>query len=463
MNNKAESPADVAFFEAFADEVEKNAGLMDFAKGLATKARSRVKAVPGRAREFVGNVPSAINRDVLSGKQHSDVLQKFHQKAMANPMAKRHAKKAVVPEGNVVHDYLSDVLQGKKEVPWLEETAGGKGRAAMLKLLGRGAKEVGTQQRRMGDARLALGMGITAPVALTAGIANRQMNKAAAVKKPKSTVAEVAPAVAAGAGASVPIVQGLQSGALGSPRETAKRFPDLKELRKNLRPGDMIMTSSPGKGSVFKAPIAAMGGDPFGYHIESISSAPKGRAGAEFVHASPPHGGAGRYADKLREGEDIILRRFKDPKAAKQYAKNIRQRAAAQEALEGLVGSHAVQQLYDTKQALRGGAKSFLPGPLARLLTRSSPSSAGAAVCSSLPGMSSPVCLAPGVPKKDVMPHHIRRSKQLETIGHYRAPRSFARGSYERLLQGAPWLVRGALGAGLGYGAYRAAKAIADR
>jgi hypothetical protein len=224
-----------------------------------------------------------------------------------------------------------------------------------------------------------------------------------------------------------------------------------------------MLTSRPGWGSSFKMPIAFMGGDPYGYHVETVTKVPKGGAGRaiEGVHSTPAEGGAAGYLEKLDPKKDYIVKRFKDPAVRQQYLKNLLKLEESENVLESMLGPYARSKMYDMEAALKGGSKSFLPQFLQKLIGTSEPLS-GQTVCSSLPGIASPVCLAPGVPRHEVMPHHIQRSPVLETPGHYRAGRTGLQRVYEHVLRAAPWLLRGGIGAGLGYGAYRGVKALMD-
>jgi hypothetical protein len=411
--------------------------------------------------------------ETLGGHNVDRVLQQQHQKAMKNPFIRTQAKyrpKSMTEEeiAGTTSDFMSDVLRGKKEVPWLEDLpALSKGRVKLVRTLEQGRKAVKGEQKTTRKARGLLAGGVALPVAGTSLLAKEGADgpalKKPSIKKPdlKDTAQTVLPAAAAGVAGTTPIVQGLRSGALGKWSPGGKEFKDVGALRKSLKPGDVVLTSSPGKGGAFKPIISALGGDPFGYHVESVQDVPKGGAGRSvgFIHSSPGLGGAYGYEGPLAEGEDVIVRRFKDEATRKQYLKNLSKREMAEEMLEDVFGADARSTMYDKSQSVRAAGKSFLPSPLQKLLDRGKPST-GATVCSSLPGMASPVCITPGVKGKDVLPHHIRRSKAFETVGSYRAPRNMSQRVFERILQTSPWLLRTGIGAGLGYGAYRGAKAL---
>jgi len=260
---------------------------------------------------------------------------------------------------------------------------------------------------------------------------------------------------------AAPIVQGLRSGAMSLPEAKGKRILSPEELQKMLRPGDILLTSKPGISSAFKPAIVALGGDPYGYHVENVISAPK-RGAPTIVHSTPAAGGADRATEHLQKGEDVIVKRLKDQDAAKKMVRNLRQFASKEDVLEHMLGPYARAQMYDTGSAIRGGLKSFIPEPLQKLIPKGKNPLPGSTICSSLPGMACPTDLAPGVAKHEIMPHHLQHSPALETVGHYRAPRGRAMRVFEGALRATPWALRGALGLGLGYGAYKGIDALMD-
>lgn len=402
--------------------------------------------------------------DTLAGRNVQQEIQKWHEQAMANPIVRRYAKKG---GGGVVPDFIRDVLAGRKDFDWGEfEALGGKQRELLGYILEEGIGTVKGQKARTRLARGALAVPtVVAPtaVATTRAVSSPEPKVAAAAPEdppPKVTPKEVAekaiPIAAGTVMGTAPILQGIRSGALTS-RTTGKVFTDVKEVRDALQRGDVILNAKPGWSNL-KALISSIGGDPSGYHVETITGAPKGRA-PTFVQSHPALGGAVRYTEALDPGEDIIIRRFKDPGVVKEYAKNVSRMAKEEDALEALMGATARTHQYDMPHTKRLGLRSLLPKPLQRLIPGAAPSTGGT-VCSSLTGICSPVSLAPGVAARDIAPHHVRTSKALETVGVYKAPRNLPQKALDVGLKALPWAVRAGVGVGLGYGAYRGAKAL---
>jgi hypothetical protein len=397
-----------------------------------------------RARDFLNTV---------AGRNIEKVMSEQHQKVMNLPYVRQVAKQN---PGNMstFESYVTKSLQGKaKNIPSVadlpRET---KGRLQLIDALLKGNQAVKAERARALRSRLGLSGAVIVPGAIGAGVTS----KYGALIEQDS----YAPSIGAGIAGSAPIIQGARSGALGRPEVGGRMIKNVEKLESMLKPGDILLTSKPGYGSHFKAPIAMMGGDPFGYHVETVLSTPK--SGPRFIHSTPAAGGASVYSGGLIEGEDVIVKRLKDQSQVKEFLKNLKKYKGREDVLEKMLGEYARAGMYDTGAAIKGGAKSFIPEPLRRLFFKEKAPLPGATVCSSLPGMTCPVDLAPGVPKHEIMPHHLQRSAALETVGHYRAPRKLHQKIYEGLLRASPWVTRGALGLGLGYGAYRGLKALTD-
>jgi hypothetical protein len=454
--------------------MEKIAPYKSLAQQRAVWAKKRLQMLEAEKAQEALKIKLAIQKEAafiprlrrfgetLASHNVEEALSRYQNRIMNNPYVRQVAKKHP-NDMSTFESYITKGLGAKPgDIPGAADLPSlSKGRRQIVRLLNSGQKEVGKARKATRNARLLLAGGVAAPIA--GGAALKEVTAAEAPKERTSTMEKLVPAAAAGAVGTSPLVQGLRSGALGKFKPSGSGFKNVEELQKALKPGDIILTSHPGKGSKFKAPIAALGGDPYGYHVESITHTPtRGNANFGFIHSSPAQGGAFQYnVSGLDPHEDVIIKRFKDTKNVKPYLKNLENFRRKEQVLEDVLGGLARSRMYDNESAVKGGLKSFLPKPLHRLL-KSTPAP-GATVCSTLPGQASPVCLAPGVPEHEVMPHHIRRSAALETVGHYRAPRTVGEKAYEHLLQASPWVLRGLLGAGLGYGAYRGAKAIMNR
>lgn len=411
------------------------------------------------------SIRAAVGRfaNKVIGRNIDDVAKVHVDRIMAHPFV-QHQIKTGPQDLSTFRTYLEKTIRGPaSQIPRASSLPRKtKGRMAILDALTRGRNEVAAAQ---GSTRRARGLVAAGTVAApTAGVAGYK-EVTAAVKKPtiKDKVKSVAPVAAGVAAGAAPIAQGVSSGALRGIGTEGQKFKSLAELRKNLRPGDVVLTSPPGKNSIWKTLISAIGGDPHGHHVESIMKVPKGGPGrlVEFMHANTGEGAARNYKWSLKsEPLDMIVRRFKNPEHAKQYIKNLRALQAKEEVVGKVLGEYARGRMYDQGAAIGGGTKSFLPEFVRKLLPgKYSP---GAAVCSSLPGQASPVCLAKGVPRAEIMPHHVRASKALKTVGSFTAPTTLRAKAYHGLLRAAPWALRAAIGAGLGYGAYRGVKALTD-
>jgi len=423
------------------------------------QAAPNLQSLKNFATRAKGTVDDLVK--VPLGRNVDEAVEKAHTHAMRNKYMQTQAKYNPGDMGTT-EEFIRDTLRGTTEIPWVSELpSASKGRLNLLNRMKSGRRQVAAEQARTRASRVGIGSGVALPLLAVGGFELGKEGAATVPKKSdlKAKVKEVAPAAIGAAAAAAPIIQGIGSGALRVRPDIGRQFQSVAKLRKSLKPGDIILTSHPGKGGKWKSPIALLGGDPYGYHIETATKIPKRGKAVEFVHSSPGVGGAAGYVGDLDELEDVVVRRFKTPAQRKEYLKNLASREHAEDVLEEVFGEEARATRYDKTQAGKAGAKSFLPKRLQKLFQGGAPG-AGKAICSSLPGMASPVCMVPGVHGKDVLPHHIRSTKALKTVGSYRAPRTMGQKAFERLLQAGPWALRGALGAGLGYGAYRGAKAL---
>lgn len=455
-----------------------------FREYIEKQAKSKVVSdVASKAKTFF---------DTLAGHNIEKAIGEQHANIMKSPLIVRQAKKTP-KDMSTVESYVTKALRSKKELPgvrkltekefreqqprvlkWLEGKLPKKlrqkledrryfdtehfelprqtkGRQQLVEDLTKGHRAVKAQRGATRKARLLA----TGAVGVPAVGASLLAKESSLVEDDSS-----APAVAAGAAGSLPIIQGLRSGALGMP-EAKGRALTLEQLEKTLRPGDILLTSQPGYSSAFKAPIAAMGGDPYGYHVETVMNNPKSGA-PRYIHSTPAEGGAAFNTGRPITEQDVIVKRLKDQSKVKEFVKNLKGYGKREEVLRNMLGLEAPMEMYDKSTAIKGGAKSFIPERLRRFFFKDTAALPGATVCSTLPGMACPVDLAPGVAKHEIMPHHLQRSAALETVGHYRAPRKAYQTAYEGLLRAAPWITRGALGLGLGYGAYKGMQALLD-
>jgi len=270
----------------------------------------------------------------------------------------------------------------------------------------------------------------------------------------------VLPAVVGGAVGVAPTVHGMTArSSIALPEPAELRVKSVAELQKKLQAGDILLTSKPGL-SVVKGPGSLIGMDPFGSHVEAVMEAPAGKPPAT-IHAQPGEGGAVRHVRNLSPERDVIVKRFKDPTHVKRFLNNLARAENQEKALEKVLGEAARKAQYDTAAAIKSGLKTVIPKPLRAALAGKPPTS-GKAICSTLVGMASPICLSPQVPSHELLPQHVQKSPELKTVSHYRVPRTPRVHAIEAALRAAPWLARAAVGAGLGYGAYRGVKALID-
>jgi len=444
-------PEHVKHAEIFQRSLEKSASLTKQSGGVF----SGIDYLEGLPK---GKRLITMGKDYLSllgGKKSSSLAEQSVKRIMKGDKELRALRGA---QRNVATGYVKDVVHGKKPVSmeW--------GNPSSLKLEAdlwgarHGVASAKSQER---IARLATAGLVTVPTYY--GV----KKYAAKSRQEKGLVSTVAPPAAAAVFGTAPILQGLKSKALSlstQEEKAVKQYKNVRQAERALRPGDVLLTSSPGKSGYFKGMISALGGDPYGYHTTTMTGIPRRKDKYKaYIHSSPGEGGAAEYLAALGKDEDVTIRRFKNKSLAKKYVQNLKNLARAEEPLENIFGESARGTMYDTPRAVRGAVRSFLPGPVAKLVGKGGPTSPGGTVCSSLVGMASPKCLVPGVDPADLLPHHIRRSGVLKTVGAYHAPRTARQLFYEKSLAAAPWAIRGLAGLGLGYGAYRGAKALTDK
>lgn len=362
---------------------------------------------------------------------------------------------------DTIHSYIRNALHGGSKpitelanIPKSSMSAGDK--TTLIEALNAGRKEVSTEEGASRMARLGLGGAIAVPI----GGALALTKSSSIYDNSDSSI----PVLAGGLVSAAPLMQGIQSGAVSLPEPRSQGFSDVNELRKLIRQGDIVLTGTPRNSALRpgknKAIISASGGDPHGYHVETVVKKPNRLGEMDVIHATPNSGGAAWETDMLGK-EDVIVRRFKDPAHTKQFLKNIKDAFRREQILGDVLGDTAQGSMYKGMKGARSGWKDLLPVATRNFFaSRCSP---GEAFCSSLPSLSSPVPLYPGIPAHEVMPHHVQKSKVLETVGHFYPPRSKAVSISEAALRTTPALIRGLLGAGLGYGAYRGAKALMNR
>lgn len=394
----------------------------------------------------------------LSGRNVREAVERWHPEVMKAPPIRRALKEEPLARP-VINDYVTEVLHGRQPIP-IEVFEKGPAFRRMVRNLEKGQEAVSKASRNKWLSRGIVTTGVAVPAAYAIKEAEKKEDGEPSIKEMLKTVVPVVAGLGLGA---APITQGIRSGALnvrGS--DVPKQFKDVKDLQKILRPGDIVMTADPAKGDRWKAMVSSMGGDPEAYHVQTYvgKEGPKNKPQAYTIHGSPGYGGAYGEVGALPVEEDVLVRRFKDKATAKEYLKRVHNRALAEDAFNTAFGERARGNLYAGRQNVRSGIRSMLPEFLGKILKEKYVPE-GTASCSSLTGQCSPVRLARGVEGYDVLPHHVRRSKELETVGQYLAPRSKARlKAYNAVYKAAPWLIRGAIGAGLGYGAYRGAKAL---
>lgn len=407
----------------------------------------------------------------LLGRNVRQVHQAQLDKLMKNKFLQKELK-GVTGAPDTVEAYLRNALKGKgKGLPSAQGTRDYRqmvelpeklspGHKRLINQVIRGQKAVAAAQAAAARARL--GTAAAAIPVLAAGGVGLATSDDAPTPEKVADAADVVPAAAGVAAGSLPIAQGLRSGALTLRAPKEHVFSSLAELRKALRPGDILLETNPGlRDTTWKPLITALGADPTrGHHVTPVVSVPRmlSDMAVGALEAGPSVGVV--HSDMpLREGADYTIRRLKDKKDAARFVKNLKNHARSIEPLGELFGSAAVKSTYDQQAAIRAGIGSVLPNKANQLLAGGAPD-AGRAICSSTVGICSPVELQKGVPRQHILPHHIARSAELETVGRLKAPRTLKQKWIERALRASPWALRGALGLGLGYGAYKGISAL---
>jgi hypothetical protein len=295
---------------------------------------------------------------------------------------------------------------------------------------------------------------------------------------------------------------------------------DWDTLRKNMQPGDVLVTGTPER-SFLKNVIGGVSGHPYGYHTSVVGPDKTLFEGGPAEGSSHAELGYDRTPGKQRVQ---ILRPNLTPEEREQFFKNMTattdSSSAYQEHLEKALNrsgiprqraEHLLDQAaggaYDFKGGIRAGlrdlfvpkwtspetaAKSqqeaiaareqFLSGnqpaqsaeravrrmdqleqagkPLGRMgaLNNLVPDCVGAN-CSTLPATAMPLNkpVVPGKRITDVLPADFLRSKHMQPIGRY-TPAGVTPSTTERLLEHAPTLGRLGVGAGLAAGAYGLSK-----
>jgi len=361
---------------------------------------------------------------------------------------------------NAVRSYIKNLLHGTgDDLPLTREIVGRgdpndiatlKKQIDVSDSIREGRRVLAPELSAAQNARLlAAGIGIGGPLAI------HQMDATDQAKK-------MAPAAAGLGIAALPMIQGFQSGALRIPKSLAEitgteAVGDINELAAKIQRGDVILTGDPTmRGS--KAQIIAAGADPHAYH-SAIATGPIENGRLNVVHGAGDIGGATHGSYPIGD-RDIVVRRFKDPKHTEQFMKNIDEVASREGVVSSLFGREARTKLYDMPGAIGSAVKDLLPESVRKAFgQRNRPSTS---FCTSLVGGASPTCLKPGVPGSEVLPHHIESSEALHDVGKFFTKRTPGVAASETALRAVPLALRGALGAGLGYGAYRGIKALTD-
>ena len=407
--------------------------------------------------------PSFVQRtlDQFLGRNVENAYAQHYKRVMQLPFV-RTTTAANRGRMEAFKTFLDNALRGgardivdARELPVGLRTAG---RRQLIKAMKAGQEAVGAERAAAWRARLGVGGGVAAPIA--GGIALSGGGEKTADTGDDNALLPSAVGIGVGA---LPTIHGIHSGALrlsGEPED--KLVSSFAALRKQIQPGDILLTGDRGTASPMKPVIALTGGDPYGYHVEVATGKPAGAVheGIPITHSTSGAGGAHGYMGLRRGREDVIIKRFINKKHVAGFLKNIGKARAQEDVLAKMLGPTAASTMYDSGTAIGAGVKSLLPASVQRLFCGSP--QAGKAVCSTLPAMASPVELAPGIPRHEVLPHHISTSPKLKTVAHYRTPRSGATKLYEKAVGTLPWVLRAGIGAGLGYGAYRGIKALTE-
>lgn len=386
--------------------------------------------------------------DRLAGRNVAEALAAQHKQILRVPSVA--AQVAQHPGSmSTFETYVDKALRGKRNYiprPNLNDVA----HQELVQALTAGRDAVHAERMATLKSWLGLTSATALPVAGGIAAASYQRNKTSALDEYRDPHRETAARAAAGVMGALPISQGLLSKAMALPAPVGKRIKDIPELLETLQPGDITLRGRPGAGGS-KIPTVMVGGDPYGTHVETLVS----KEGPTFVHSHPFVGGAVAHQRPLQEAEDLTIMRFRNPQHTQEFLKNLQELKQREDILGKLLGEEARKRMYDRPAAIRSGAESLLPPAVRGALPRWKIPGPGETICSSLPALCSPVSMAPGTPAWKVLPHDIQNSPVLEAIGHYRAPRTRAMRMFEGILRATPWLLRGALGLGLGYGAYK--------
>jgi len=399
----------------------------------------------------------------LLGKNVQRAIQKGEERVMAHPIVAEQAQWGEKP----IRGYVKDVLKGDKAhihpwtkgkiVPYDPTNPYATTSHDVSELLWKNRNLVKNQQQHTKKTRLLTGAAAAVPLA---GSAATVMSKEGAEPpKKKSTLEKVAP-VAAGVGVgSIPISKGIAEGNL-LPRPANARGPrlTLDQLGKSMQSGDILMTGAR-EGSPIH--MALGGGDPRASHAEVITGVPEaGKYNRVHSMGGLKRGGKalpGANVPLVPEGH-YVLRRPKNPELAKSMVGGVQEATMQEEALHRAFGPHARSTQYEKSLQRNSALRNLLPKSLRNLLPESK---CLGGICSTLPAEAAPG-LVPGQRAKDVLPSHLISTPTMETIGHF-SPELTRRERRILALKGAaPWLLRGAAGLGLGYGAYRGVKKLLE-
>jgi len=396
----------------------------------------------------------------LLGRNVQQAISAGEGRVLSHPIVQREMQWGEKP----IRSYVSEVLKGTREhihpktqgkvVPYNPANPYETTSQELSNLLQSARADVVKQQSATRKARLmAAGAGTVAVGAPTAGI----MAKEGA--ETDSKLKQVAPAAAGTAIGVTPIVKGISSGALQlRPSKTRGPRMTFEQLQRSMRPGDVLMTGAEGAGTPFHYTLA--GGDPRAFHAEVAKEV---KPGGEYrsVHSL---GGKKRGGQAVTQWTHVkpeahyIIRRVKDPALRKQLLEGVQDIATKEEALHRAFGPHARSTQYQKPLQISSAFRNILPGFLRNLLPEVRCSGG---ICSTLPSEAAPT-LVPGVKPKEVLPHHLLAAPTMETVGHFTPELTKAQRLSLALKGAAPWALRGGIGLGLGYGAYRGAKKLME-
>lgn len=415
------------------------------------KTQEKASMATGPRTGFLGSFI-----DNLLGRNVDRTVEQQLRGLMQAPIIKQYG-----PENTAgVEGFLLRALRRNKNKAFSSEDVPqsmlrSKNRRQLLTDLESGRAAVDAERGATSRARLGLGLGLGGAASLPVFLSDDQPTTKNAATDDQNSVL---PTIAAGTAGIAPTAQGLSSGALRFHRPTGKVVTEAQELAKHIQAGDIILSGDPTLYPI-KVQLGLLGSDPHGYHVEVASGKPRGKQWMT-TEAVPSSGAAKQNVGPLN-ARDVHVMRLKNPEHVKQMQKNLRDFVYKQDVLEDVLGPEARASTYDIRTGVRAGLKSFLPNLLRRAIPRGKPTP-GHAVCSSLIGQTCPVDLAPGIPKEELLPHHIQKSDLLEPVATFKANRTGTTKFLEGLLKASPWLLRGAIGTGLGYGAYKGVRALTD-